>query len=180
MSCTFFSVYERKFSEGDFANFKCESCSTVEIVWANYGVHDSRQYPFAISASNKKCIGNDATSVVQNKCNGKITCSFQVQRRDFLESNCEQSMTLLVRYKCRRKIPGTSLSKIITIIHNAAKPTRSRIYIYYWVRWRNYRKLYSYVYLQLYSWPSVIFFQSITVKKYILIRQKFLRILHLK
>jgi hypothetical protein len=63
------------------------------------------EYPFAISTSSKDCVATNATEVIENKCNGKKQCSFIVKRRDFLESTCEQSTILLVRFKCK-SIPG--------------------------------------------------------------------------
>ena len=98
-------MYERRFSEGESVNLKCESCKTIENIWANYGVQVPGQYPFAISTSNKDCVATNAISVVQNKCNGKTQCSFVVQSRYFLESTCEQNKTLLVRFRCD-SIPG--------------------------------------------------------------------------
>ncbi len=103
-----FLVYERKFSEGEYATFQCKSCSTIQIIWANYGVQVSQRYPFAISTNDKGCMSINATSVMKNKCNGKATCSFLVQGRDFLPSKsiCGRSTILLVRFKCKSKIPG--------------------------------------------------------------------------
>jgi hypothetical protein len=98
-------VYERSFHEGASVNLKCESCKTIEIIWANYGVQVPRQYPFAISTSSKDCVATNAVSVVKNKCNGKTQCSFPVRGRDFLESTCEQNTILLVRFRCK-SIPG--------------------------------------------------------------------------
>ncbi len=101
-----FLVYERKFSEGDKATFQCESCPTIEVIWANYGVQATKKYPLAISTSDKGCVSRSATSVVQNKCNGKTWCSFAVQRSEFLQSTCTKNTILLVRFKCNGKIPG--------------------------------------------------------------------------
>ena len=87
------------------AAFRCEWCSTIEIIWANYGVQVLRKYPLAISTRNKDCVATNATSVMENKCNGKTQCSFPVQSREFLKKTCGQNTILLVRYTCK-PIPG--------------------------------------------------------------------------
>jgi hypothetical protein len=104
-------VYEKRFVNGNSASFKCESCSTIAIIWANYGVQVPNQYPFAISTSSEDCVTTNAKDVVQKKCNGKTQCSFVVKNSDFLksESICKTSLILLVRFKCARKIPGMLL-----------------------------------------------------------------------
>ncbi len=107
-----FLVYERKFSEGEQASFQCKSCSTIDVIWANYGVQVPQQYPFAISTSDKDCVSSTATSVMQNKCDGEELCSFTVQDRDFLPSVCGKSTILLVRFKCNNKIPGIFASSL--------------------------------------------------------------------
>lgn len=107
MCCIVILVYERKIYETHLADFQCESCSTIEIIWANYGVQVQDQYPFAISTSETDCVTTEATSVMQKKCNGKTGCSFKVNEGDFLTPNCQGRTTiLLVRYTCSNKIPG--------------------------------------------------------------------------
>ena len=99
-------VYERTFSKKENANLTCESCSTIKVVWANYGEQVKRKYPLAISTRNTDCVTTNATSVVENRCNGKTQCLFDVQNRNFLKTTCRESTILLVRYMCM-KIPGT-------------------------------------------------------------------------
>jgi hypothetical protein len=108
MCCTFVLVYERKFSKGDTALIRCKSCSTIEVIWANYGVKVPRQYPFAISASDKNCVTTNATRVIQSKCDGTANCFFTVNDGVFLpsDSSCLKNTILLVRYRCKSKIPG--------------------------------------------------------------------------
>ena len=98
-------VYERKFSDGDLVNFSCQSCSTIDVVWASYGVQISGQIPLAISSNNQNCVTN-ATSIMQSQCNGKDQCLFVVVRAAFLQSNCGQNTILLVRYTCKTNLPG--------------------------------------------------------------------------
>jgi hypothetical protein len=108
MCCAFVLVYERKVSEGVNAQIYCKSCSTIELIWANYGVQIPRQYPFAISAGDKNCVSTNAMSVVQNECDGRTNCFFVVNDGVFLPSNssCLENTILLVRYRCKSKIPG--------------------------------------------------------------------------
>ena len=103
-----FLVYERKFSKGKEAKFQCESCSRVEVIWADYGVELQQKYPFQIAKNDQSCRSTNSTSVVQNKCNNKKICSFIVRDADFLfsVSNCGSDVILLVRYKCKTNIPG--------------------------------------------------------------------------
>ena len=105
----YFLVYERKFSKGDNATFQCESCSSllIVVIWADYGVQLQQRYPFAISKFDPNCRTTNATSVMQNNCNGKTSCSFRVRDTEFLSlmSNCGSNRILLVRYTCKR-IPG--------------------------------------------------------------------------
>ena len=106
-------MYERKIYKTHRVDFQCESCSTIEIIWANYGVKVRDQYPFAISTSETDCVTTEATSVMQKKCNGKTGCSFIVNEGDFLTPNCRRTTILLVRYKCNSKIPGTFASAFV-------------------------------------------------------------------
>ena len=108
MCCTFILVYERKVYEGVNVQIRCRSCSKIEVIWANYGVQVSRQYPFAISAGDKNCVSVNARSVVQNECGGRTNCFINVNDGIFLPSNssCLENTILLVRYRCKSKIPG--------------------------------------------------------------------------
>ena len=120
-----FPVYERKFPEGDRADFHCESCSFgIQVIWADYGVKLEQKYPFAIKKDNPNCQSTSATSVMQTKCNGNTTCSFSVRDDDFLSSgsDCASDSILLVRYTCKT-IPGicTSLFIRTSFLH----PSRS-------------------------------------------------------
>ena len=121
MCCTFVLVYERKFSELDVAHIQCKSCSTIELIWANYGVKVPRQYPFAISARDKNCVSTDAMSVVQNQCNGTTNCFFDVDDDVFLpwSSSCLINTILLVRYRCKSKIPGIFASSSVQVFLQA-------------------------------------------------------------
>ena len=104
-----FSVYEKKFSKGNEAKIQCESCSTgIEVIWADYGVKLEQKYPFQIVNNDPNCRSTNPTSVVQNKCNNGKSCSFTVRDADFLSlgSNCGSNAILLVRYKCKKNIPG--------------------------------------------------------------------------
>ena len=108
-------AYERKFSEGDMADFQCESCSFgIQVIWADYGVQLQQRYPFTISKADPNCRTTNATSVMQTKCDGKAGCSFKVSDADFLSSgsNCQSDLVLLVRYKCRKNVPGILLGRI--------------------------------------------------------------------
>ena len=99
-------VYERKFIDGDHVNFRCLSCSTIDVVWASYGVEGPRrQIPLAISSNNQNCVTN-ATGIMQRNCNGKDQCFFLVQTHGKLPSNCGQNTILLVRYTCKTNLPG--------------------------------------------------------------------------
>ena len=104
-----FLVYERKFSKGKEAKFQCESCSRVEVIWADYGVKLEQKYPFQIANNDRDCRSTNPTSVVQNKCNNRESCSFIVRDADFLSSGsyCGSNAILLVRYKYKKNIPGT-------------------------------------------------------------------------
>ena len=106
---------EIKFSNGKKANFQCESCSLIEIIWANYGVQVLGQYPLAISSSNKDCVTTNATNVMKEKCNGKTQCSFQVQSSEFLKATCSERTILLVRYKCKNNTPGISNNYLLCV-----------------------------------------------------------------
>ena len=104
-----FLVYERKFSVGDDAEFQCESCSIgIEVIWADYGVMLEQKYPFQIANNDPSCQSTNPTSVVENKCNNRKSCSFRVRDADFFSSrsNCGSNAILLVRYKCKMNIPG--------------------------------------------------------------------------
>ena len=103
-----FPVYQRKFSEGEYSNFQCESCSLgIEVIWADYGVQLKQRFPFAIAKNDPNCRTTRTISVMQNKCNGKTSCYFRVRDTDFLpsKSNCGSNRLLIVRYTCK-KIPG--------------------------------------------------------------------------
>ena len=104
-----FLVYERKFSKGTHAEFQCESCSSgIEVIWADYGVMLEQKYPFQIANNDPSCRSTNPTSVVQNKCNNRKSCSFSVSDAAFFSSrsNCGSNAILLVRYKCKMNIPG--------------------------------------------------------------------------
>ena len=108
------------FSEGKNADFRCGTCSTIKIVWANFGVIRLKRYPLVISSSIENCVTTTATSVVRRKCDGKTECSFAVRDADFLQTNCEKHNTfLLVRYTCKGKVQGvvTSFSAMMREAH---------------------------------------------------------------
>ena len=51
-----FPVYQRKFSEGEYSNFQCESCSIgIGVIWADYGVQLKQRFPFAIEKNDPNC-----------------------------------------------------------------------------------------------------------------------------
>ncbi|XP_028411818.1 uncharacterized protein LOC114534554 [Dendronephthya gigantea] len=119
-------VNQRMFSEGKNADLRCEPCSTIKIIWANFGVMHTNSYPYVISSSIKNCVTTTATSVVQGKCDGKTQCFFAVKDADFLQTNCRRRTFLLVRYTCRKgkmqgirppsgKLPKSSLDDKLAI-----------------------------------------------------------------
>jgi hypothetical protein len=87
-------------------------------MWANYGVLDQKQYPFAISTSDD-CLATNVMSVMENECNGKTECSSVPGSGDLRDrflpstSTCTQSKILLVRYKCKSNVPGMNNTKCL-------------------------------------------------------------------
>lgn len=93
------------FGENGPATFECEWCSYIKVIWANYGVQVSRQYPFAISSSDQSCLTKTVLStVIQNECDGKSKCSLNYKKYEYLKGNCKSPAILLVRYTCKRRI----------------------------------------------------------------------------
>ncbi|XP_028402371.1 uncharacterized protein LOC114525314 [Dendronephthya gigantea] len=113
--CNFSYVYERMFRENENASFHCESCSTIEIIRANYGVKIVERYPLAISSSDASCVATTTTRVVKGKCDGRERCSFVVKQNDFLQTPCQKSTILLVRYTCKWKIPAAPSVLNVTV-----------------------------------------------------------------
>ncbi|XP_028402410.1 uncharacterized protein LOC114525351 [Dendronephthya gigantea] len=113
--CNFSYVYERMFRENERASFHCASCSTIEIIQANYGVKIVERYPLAISSSDASCVTIAATKVVKDKCDRRERCSFVVNQNDFLQTPCLKSTILLVRYTCKWKIPAAPSALNVTV-----------------------------------------------------------------
>ncbi len=90
-SCPFLLVYQREFKHEESGTIQCYLGRTIRIVWVNY---DSRK---------TECVSNSATKSMQEYCDGKTTCNFNIRRAEFLGStSCSgDSNSFLVRHTCK-------------------------------------------------------------------------------
>ncbi|XP_028417818.1 uncharacterized protein LOC114542474 [Dendronephthya gigantea] len=114
-SCKLSYAYQRTFSENEVATLECETCSTIRIVWAEYGVLINSQNHFVLNKSDKNCVTNTAITVMIKKCNGTRKCSFEVQDSDFLSNICRNNTALVVQYRCQKTIPAAQNDLKITV-----------------------------------------------------------------
>ena len=87
--------------EGETLDLKCPISNQMLIVkWANYGRTSKTTCPHA-ATSDTNCKADKSLSIVKNACDGKHSCSVQVNSNNFGGDPCGGTFKYLeVKYVC--------------------------------------------------------------------------------
>jgi hypothetical protein len=84
-------VYQRKFVYRRHGTMQCYLGQTIKIIIITWANSNSRK---------TTCVSTKATQLMQEKCDGKTTCTFSIRKAD-LGLCSGDSNQFLVRYTCK-------------------------------------------------------------------------------
>jgi len=92
---------KRNACEGETLDLKCPISNQILVVkWANYGRTSKTTCPHA-ATSDTNCKADKSLSIVKNACDGKHSCSVQVNSNNFGGDPCGGTFKYLeVKYVC--------------------------------------------------------------------------------